>query len=97
MFTDACEWEGVTVRGGEAARAVPEERLAKSDRHAALGPRMRRGDPQFRRNERVLVRSVFGQNGLAAWNEADPLRPARIELVSIRGKGTKQFVEYDLR
>lgn len=118
-YSDACEWEGVVVRGGEKALAVPEmfvERIivegeegddlatiTTSTTTATIAtipadePKRRRGDPRFSKNEKVLIKSRYGHEGIFEWIEGDPMRPATIELVAVRGKGVKQEVEYDVR
>lgn len=103
-YSDAYEWEGVTVKGGEEVLAMPEEKLMKSPTAKPYsGPKLRRGDPKFHLGEEVLVKAARFERSAeqveegAAWVEGDPLRPARITVVSIRGKGVHQYVEYDCR
>jgi len=52
-YSDASDWEGVTVRGGEAVCKVPEELIEKaplpSGEKPPPGPRLRKGDPMFQK------------------------------------------------
>jgi hypothetical protein len=84
--------------------AVPEmfvEKVIEEEVGGGKGeveePRRRRGDPRFEKNEKVWIKSRYGHDGIFTWQEGDPMRPATIELVAVRGRGVKQEVEYDVR
>lgn len=88
-------------------RLITSEENSSVDSHSSqstLGnitikeePKRRRGDPRFQKNEKVWIKSRYGNDGIFTWLEGDPMRPANIELVAVRGKGVKQEVEYDIR
>jgi hypothetical protein len=134
-YSDACEWEGVTVRGGELLHFTPEVHLTKwavvatGPVAAAAGAKgsasavdspvgsssaatnsstsvasstsskvRRQGRAQFKVGELVGVKCKLpADGGLAGWAEGDAVRPAKVELAALRGKGTQQFVEYSVR
>lgn len=93
-YSDAREWEGLTVQGGELEVNVPEEIITPTGQRPP-GPKLRRGDPKYQKDERVLVQDRCAP--LTAGAAVRSLRPARVLVVSIRGFGVKQYVEYDVR